>query len=136
MISKLNLQRLLSNQEGLRLKPYRDSLGYLSIGVGRCLDTVGISADEAMYLLDSDIDRAIGSAKMFSWFDDLTDNRQNAIVCMIFNLGLGGFSEFKNLITALTNKDYASASNEMLNSHWAQQVGQRAQTLAKMVIDG
>lgn len=136
MISKLDLKRLLSSQEGFKLKPYKDTAGKITIGVGRCLDDIGISPDEAMMMLDNDIERAINSARVFKWFDGLSDTRQNAIICMIFNLGLGGFSEFKNMIKAFEDKDYALASKEMLDSKWSAQVGNRATILARMVSDG
>ena len=38
--------------EGLRLKPYRDTAGKLTIGVGRNLDDVGVSEAEAFALLN------------------------------------------------------------------------------------
>jgi len=47
----------------LRLKPYRDSVGKLTIGVGRNLDDVGISAEEADVLLANDIAKAQAELK-------------------------------------------------------------------------
>ena len=41
--------------EGLRLKPYVDTAGKLSIGVGRNLDDKGISKTEADFLLADDL---------------------------------------------------------------------------------
>jgi len=58
----MNMQRLqntLEHHEGLRLKPYKDSVGKLTIGIGRNLDDVGISKSEALLLLQNDIDVAI-----------------------------------------------------------------------------
>lgn len=49
----------LKLDEGLRLKPYRDTVGKLTIGIGRNLDDVGISEAEAEYLLSNDLDRTI-----------------------------------------------------------------------------
>ena len=51
------LKAQLTRHEGLRLKPYRDTLGHLTIGVGRNLSEVGISEAEAIALLDADIQR-------------------------------------------------------------------------------
>ena len=51
------LEALLRRHEGVRLKPYRDTVGKLTIGVGRNLDDVGITPDEATVLLRTDIDR-------------------------------------------------------------------------------
>ena len=56
-----NIKEMLIKNEGLVLQVYDDSLGYKTIGVGRCLDKNGISEDEAMYLLENDIERVIAS---------------------------------------------------------------------------
>ena len=45
------LKKRLVDFEGLVLKPYHCSQNYLSIGVGRNLDSNGITEEEAMYLL-------------------------------------------------------------------------------------
>ena len=52
------LKDLIIKHEGLRLFPYRCSAGKLSIGVGRNLDDVGITRDEAEFMLDGDIARS------------------------------------------------------------------------------
>jgi lysozyme len=52
-----NLIDLLVKHEGIRNKPYEDSVGVLTIGVGRNLDDVGLSHDEIYYLLKNDIRR-------------------------------------------------------------------------------
>lgn len=49
------LSKELRNDEGVRFKPYRDTVGKLTIGVGRNLDDRGISPGEADYLLANDI---------------------------------------------------------------------------------
>ena len=41
--------------EGLRLKPYTDTVGKITIGIGRNLTDVGISKEEAYALCDTDI---------------------------------------------------------------------------------
>ena len=45
----------LKDFEGVVLQAYECSAGYTSIGIGRNLDTRGITEDEAMYLLNNDI---------------------------------------------------------------------------------
>ena len=43
------IEEQLILHEGLRLKPYRDTVGKLTIGVGRNLDDVGITRAEAFF---------------------------------------------------------------------------------------
>ena len=132
----MNLEDILMRDEGVRLKPYRDTVGKLTIGVGRNLDDVGISEDEARYLLRSDIVRAVKDAETLSWFHSLNDARQKVIVSMIFNLGLQGFSGFHQTIKYIEAGDYNTAADRMMASKWAEQVGGRAGRLAQMMRNG
>ncbi|CAN2040112.1 lysozyme [Candidatus Magnetomoraceae bacterium gMMP-15] len=131
------MKQQLEEHEGLRLKPYRDTVGHITIGVGRNLDAEGISKDEAMILLENDINKCIEDLKTnFSFFDELSENRQKAIVDMRFNLGHGGFRRFKSMINALEEADYSRAADEMLNSKWADEVPERAKELAAQMMKG
>jgi lysozyme len=132
------LRMQLIRHEGLRLFPYRDSVGKLTIGVGRNLDDVGIAAVEAYQLLDNDIDRTVSAmtGRWPTWFLDLDPPRQAALVNMAFNLGVTGFAAFTQTIAALERHDYAGAAAEMLGSRWATQVRGRALELADQVRTG
>lgn len=133
----MTLKELLIKHESKRLRPYKCPAGKLTIGVGRNLDDKGITEEEAMYLLDNDIKDIISSCReTFSWFAFLDNVRQAVVVSMIFNLGLGGFLGFKNTIAAIREKDWNRAADNMLQSKWAEQVGNRALELAEMMRDG
>lgn len=130
-------RRLLLRHEGIRLKPYKDSVGKLTIGIGRNLDDIGISEMEALYLLSNDIRRVSKQAQdAFPWFKSISVTRQDVVLSMIFNLGLAGFSKFKMLIQAIAVQDYERAAKEMIQSKWSQQVGNRAKELAQMMRTG
>lgn len=126
----------LIRHEGLRLWPYTDTVGKLSIGVGRNLTDVGISREEAIELLNNDIDKAVAECATYPWFTTLDAVRQRVIVDMIFNLGARRFKSFKRLIAAMARGDYEAASVCMLDSMWAEQVGKRALRLAEMMRSG
>lgn len=132
----MKLVDLLIKHEGLKLKPYRCTEGKLTIGVGRNLDDNGISKDEAIHLLKNDIEYARLEAGRYPWFDDLSVDRQNVIISMIFNLGLYRFSKFKNTISLIEAGEYQKAALEMLDSKWAKQVGSRANELSHMMEEG
>lgn len=136
----MNLESLkasLIRDEAIRLKPYRDTVGKLTIGVGRNLDDVGITISEAMFLLESDIAKVTRELSLkFEWWLKLSDVRQQAIANMAFNLGVPRFSGFHKLIAALDAKDYVVAAAEMMDSEWAKQVGDRAKRLEAMMISG
>lgn len=122
--------------EGLRLLPYRDTVGKLTIGVGRNLDDKGITRAEALMMLDTDIAECLVDLDTFPWFRQLDHERQVVMVNMRFNLGPLGLREFKNTLAAIAAGDYATAAANMLQSKWAQQVGQRAVTLAATMRTG
>lgn len=131
------LKNELVRDEGLKLKPYKCTAGKLTIGVGRNLDDIGISREEAMVMLDNDIYWSTQSAKeIFPNFDKLSDGRKRAMVNMMFNLGLSRFRGFKNMITAMNAGMFEKASREALNSKWAAQVGDRASRIANLIKNG
>ena len=132
-----SLRSMLVIHEGLRLHPYKCTAGKVTIGVGRNLDDVGISQDEAMYLLERDIDRVEADLdKVWPWWREMTDARQQVLADMCFNLGIGRLMGFVNTIAAMRVGRYDAAADGMLASLWAQQVGNRAQRLAKMMREG
>lgn len=127
----------LRRHESERLKPYRDSLGYLSIGVGRNLDAHGIRPDESALMLTNDMDEAErGVALTFSWFPSLDPVRQAVLVNMAFNLGMSGLLDFHKMLAAVEHGQYGQASDEMIESLWAKQVKERAVELAAQMRTG
>ena len=136
----MNLERLkkqLVTDEGLKLKPYRCTADKLTIGVGRNIEEVGISEEEAMFLLDSDIENVTNQCSYsFDWFDDLNDVRKEAIVNLVFNMGLSKFKQFKKTISFIESSDFERAGTELLDSNYARQVGKRSSREATMLADG
>jgi len=129
-----NLIDMLVRHEGLRHKPYKDSLGVLTIGVGRNLDEVGLSDDEIYYLLKNDIYRCESELNnAFRWYKDLDRIRKEAMINLCFNLGITKLRRFKYALRAMEVKDYEDAADEFLDSLWATQVGQRAVEVTNMI---
>lgn len=135
-ISKL--KRQLIKYEGLKLKPYQDTVGKWTIGVGRNLDDLGISESEAHVLLTNDINRIALELAQKPYVLALNgdDVRTRVIVEMAFNLGVPRLEGFKDMLEAIMNRAFIRAGDEMLNSKWSGQVGQRAVKLADMMRTG
>ncbi len=133
----------LKRDEDLRLKPYVDTVGKTSIGIGRNLDDVGISQEEAIFLAQNDIDRTMADldAKL-PWWRQLDEVRQRVIVNMCFNMGIGnaalgkGLLGFVNTLAKVKAGDYQGAADGMKASKWYGQVGARAERLVKMMRTG
>lgn len=132
----------LERHESLKLKPYRDSVGKLTIGIGRNLDDVGISVKESHFLCDNDLDERVFPAldRSLPWWRTLSAARQQVLANMCFNLGIGRLLGFKNTLALIQAGKFAEASVEMLKSKWAIQVGkepgERAYELSEMMRDG
>jgi len=130
----MNIKDLLIKHEDLKLKPYKDSKGILTIGVGRNLDDLGISEDEAMYLLENDIKRVKEELKeIFPNFDELPYNVQLVLIDMDFNLGKSRFLTFKKMIQAVREHNWAKMIEEMKNSRWCGQVKSRCEDDVRLV---
>lgn len=113
------LRQQLIAHEGLRLTPYRCTAGALTIGVGRNLEGRGITAQEAMYLLDNDIKACLDDLATFAWFGRLNAVRQRALLDMRFQLGPAGFRSFTRTLAAVDRADYAAAADSAAQSKWA-----------------
>ncbi len=130
------LKALLARHEGLRLRAYVDTVGKVTIGYGRNLTDVGISATTADDLLDEDIARTFNAlADQFGWFGSLDAVRQRALIDMAF-MGPAKLLEFRDMIAALARGNYDAAAAAMLDSLWARQVKGRATELAEMIRTG
>ncbi len=130
-LNKVRTQLLAD--EDIRLKPYLDTTGNLTIGVGRKLSK-GVRRDEAMFMLDNDIAEAMdGLNRHVPWWTTLSSNRQDVLIMMAFNLGISGLLTFKKMLIALEARDYDRAADEMLDSSWRAQVGMRAVHLAEII---
>lgn len=130
------IEDLIKQHEGLRLKPYLDTVNKLTIGYGRNIDDLGISIEEAEFLLQNDLKRCREQLAPYPWYVNQPKNVQDALLNMCFNIGINRLLGFKRMITALIVKDYTKAAIEALDSKWATQVGQRAKDIALMIRQG
>ena len=131
------LTKSLIKHEALIKKPYKCTADKLTIGVGRNLDDNGITEDEALYLLKNDINRCVSDVgRNIPEWKKHNECRQNVLVELCFNIGINRLLGFKKMLAALHKNDYATAADEMLDSKWAVQVGNRAKTMAAMMRTG
>lgn len=123
----------IAKHEGLRTKPYRDTVGVWTVGYGHNLNEP-ITEEDARQILISDIKKAINDCvHAFPWFMELNEARQYAVIDMAFNLGINRLRGFRNFLLAMELGDYDTAANHMLDSLWAKQVKGRALELATMI---
>ena len=133
-MDKAKLIEELKRDEGVELRPYKCSAGFLTLGVGRNIEERGITMDESDYLLANDITICEEeAARVFKWYDTLSDVRQRVILNMIFNLGLTKLLNFKKFLAAMEAEDWEEAGKQMLDSRWAKQTPNRANGMADVM---
>ena len=129
-MNKDRLKETLIRHEGIRLKPYKDSVGKITIGIGRNLDGTGISTEEAGLMFLNDLDRVETElCTNFKWFTNLSDVRQEVLMNMCFNLGITKLKKFVKFLKAVEQGNWSKAALEMRDSKWAKQVSNRADEL-------
>jgi lysozyme len=130
-----SLEDQLRRDEGQRLQVYTDTVGKLTIGVGRNLSDVGVSLDEADLMLANDIKAATLEAN-FPWTTGLDPVRKGAMLNMTFNMGVRGLAQFHDFLQKMEVGNFSAAAGAMLDSLWARQVGARAQRLSIQIESG
>ena len=123
----------LKIDEGSSEHCYTSTDGKHTIGFGRNIDAdggLGISEEEAEYLLHNDIKRTIKECENWYWFDRQPDRVKRVLVELVYNIGYPSASNFNRMLSALSRDDFATASLELLDSKYARQVPHRAKRLS------
>lgn len=131
------LEAQLTIDEGKRNKMYFDSMHIPTIGIGHNLRDRIISDRAIRVIFEDDMAVAeVDARALVKTFDDLNDVRKAVVVNMAFNLGAIRFAKFANTIALIDAGHFDAAADAMLDSLWAQQVGQRAVRLAESMRTG
>ena len=128
------LEADLTTDEGIRYKPYVDTTGNLTIGVGRNLTVNGITVGEMNLMLTNDIGMAVaGLDAHLSWWRDLDQPRQRVMINLAFNMGVNELETFGTFLSLMQAKNYDGAANDLAGTLWYGQVGQRgARMIARL----
>ena len=106
---------MLKRHEGVKTHAYKDHLGYVTVGVGRCLEAdigLGLNEDEIDYLLKGDISRCRDELdKEYSWFGDLDAVRKEALIDLSFNVGQTKLRAFVKALTHMEKGAYDAAAD-------------------------
>lgn len=139
------LQKQLELEEGKRNLAYKDSKGIWTIGIGHNVETRPISDLAVKIIFEDDVSTVVELLdKYLPWWRGEDVVRQNALIDLGFNLGVGPSPEdkegklltFKNTLKAWKEGDYVGASNGLAASLWYKQVGSRGRRIVKMVQTG
>lgn len=130
---KTQLIKLIELEEGWRNTPYYCSENYPTIGYGFKLagknaplpDFILPKSAGDVWLLEL-LEKLEKSFIKYNWYNTLNSPQQAIILSMAYQMGVKGVLNFKNMIKAISNGDYSTASDEMMNSRWAKQTYERA----------
>jgi len=126
--------------EGEILEIYKDHLGYETFGIGHLVveadpehgQPVGtpVSVERVREVFDKDIQTSINYCEsLFGQWHNWPEEVQLIMVNMMFNMGPTRMAKFKNMIGALSVRDWKQAALEGRDSLWYRQVTNRAERL-------
>ena len=123
--------------EGYVNKIYKCSEGFDTIFYGHKVTPeddyehdVEYTKDEGEVVFEKDFQRTLDAAERLIADRPINNTAKEVIINMVYQIGEGGVSKFKNMWKALNSEDYGEASFQMLDSLWAKQTPARAGKLA------
>lgn len=155
--TNLNLQKvrmMVAFEEGKRNKPYRDSEGFETIGIGHLMDPrkggslpvwarnelnqAGQLSEASVYrLFDDDLTAKHEELRRRApWVAQLDEVRYACLLDMAFQMGVTGLLGFKNTLAMIRGGDYSGASEGMKHSLWYRQTPNRANRRRAQMLTG
>lgn len=150
-------------EEGYREKPYIDSRGYPTVGIGILIGPQGASLSNYTFkvprtvaevwvrchlddlVLEIETKPAYAQIRQvlnylralaYAGASDYQDPRISVLLSMAYQMGLDGLAAFKNTLGAMGKGDWLGAKNGMLASKWAKQTPNRAKRHAEQMLTG
>jgi lysozyme len=132
--------------EALRLKPYKDSRGIWTIGIGHNMQAdpaefdhlmQGITEPQARALFAHDIANIEHQLDLYlPWWRTLNQVRQDILAEMGFQLGITKMLKFKNTLAAAKAGKPLDVYAGMMDSDWAKQTPSRVKEMASIYLKG
>ena len=130
----MSLIENVKESEGFRDRVYKCTQGYDTIGYGFAVKDLVLDEDIADMILERKLNRLESRIdSKFPFTEDLPKNVKDVVIEMCYQLGVSGFSKFKQTISLLRLGNFKEAADEMLQSRWSRQTPNRAQKLADIV---
>ncbi len=142
-------KKIIQFEEGLRLLPYYDHLGFPTIGYGKLLGKKGDplpdikwTAEQAVADLDEKLKTALveltkNKVTKDAWASLKDDDDRKAIVLsMWYQLGIDRLDDFKGTLAAIVDKNWEEVSKRMSNSLAAKQTPKRWKRQTAAMLSG
>ena len=126
-------QEIIQEEGGIILKPYKDHLGYWTIGAGHLIrdnekDELmqPITYQRGLELFLKDFNVSQKDMETFTEGMSIDDNAKECVLHMVFQLGLPRLNKFVRFKKCLSENDIEGAMVEMKDSLWYRQTTNRA----------
>jgi len=137
-LSFKKLKDRIKKNEGYSDKPYKDQLGFYTIGYGHLIKEKEnnyyikkYNKDHFKKLFEADFKKAQDQYQKNFFKKYHTISEKELLIEMLFQLGKNGVSKFKKMLYFLNKKEKFMASLEMLDSLWYLQTPERVKNLIK-----
>jgi lysozyme len=139
------IQDMIKNHEGVRNKPYKDTKGLWTIGVGHLIGNGKslppewdreFTKEEINTLFAKDYEHHKKQAESAPGYDKANEKGRGALIDLAFNMGGAWFKKFPKATKALASGDFKKAAEELTDSEWFRQVKRRAVTITQLIRDG
>lgn len=144
----MSLIKNIKREEGFRALPYKDTLGFNTVGYGFKLPLSKAEQEISLELGFNEIypmSQIVADAilkhrldltketlkKQLIWIVDKPPQIRDILTEMAYQLGVNGLVKFKKTLKLIEQNRYKEASKEMLNSLWAKQTPNRAKRLSR-----
>lgn len=143
--SDADTKKMIIHHEGIRHRPYKDSLGLWTVGVGHLIGdgkslppeyNREFTNEEVMQMFDRDFEHHKQAAEKIPGYDNLNDKGQAALVDLTFNMGPAWYKKWPNFTRNLKEGDTEGAAKSLEDSKWYTQVGRRAPTIVSLIRQG
>lgn len=118
-MDRARLSTRLKLKEGLRLKAYKDTMGFWTICYGHLLGPAPVypvaDCTQCEKWLARDIDEAARLAELYPFYTSLDEPRQNVVAELAFNLG-DKLHKFVLFLHYMQTGQYQAAGQELKNS--------------------
>jgi lysozyme len=117
---------LIERHEGKRTRPYTDTVGKLTVGIGRNISDVPFSKDEIYLVFRNDVAQARRAReRLFPTWVELSAVPQAVLLDIMDNMGSARIRGSRRTRRALRRQGFENSAVEMLDSKWAGQVGKK-----------
>ena len=137
----LKLIKRIKKNEGFSSIPYKDQLGFLTIGYGHLI----LSSEKHLIknksskkklekIFIQDFNKAIEGYKKYLKKETSNKKEEELLIEMVFQMGIKGVLNFKNLLINIRKKNKHLVCFEMMNSLWYKQTPKRVKTIIKIFL--